>query len=393
MSEWPRIALSEIAELEMGQSPPGSTYNVTGEGLLFIQGSAEFGTRHPTPEKWCSEPRKVAKVGDLMMSVRAPVGDLNFADQEIAIGRGLAIIRGNEATITPYLALALGHEVAELQRHSSGGMFASITKKSLAAVRLPVPPLEVQRRIVDLIDHIDRAVERAGDCTVAAVGALDSLRNGLDASHDIALGEIAAVRSGPSWKAKDESAVPTAESRPVLKITNTRPDGTIHLDEVAYVADLPDSTMTLTPRSLVAIRTNGNRDRIGNVYIPPPETEGFAVSAFQMILEVSDRYDRDLLFHYLAAPKIQTLMSDSASGTTGLGNLAVRWLRKLPVPDPVSGQVQQLDAALETIRAARAYQEKLTAARSAMLNGLVSGSHLIPESYDRILMATDEQAA
>jgi len=87
--------LQEVAEIIMGQSPPGDTYNETGDGLPFFQGKAEFGETCPTVKKWCNAPKKIAEAGDILMSVRAPVGPTNLASERCCIGRGLAAIRAN----------------------------------------------------------------------------------------------------------------------------------------------------------------------------------------------------------------------------------------------------------------------------------------------------------
>jgi len=89
---WSRVKLPEIANITMGQSPPGSTYNPNGAGLPFFQGKADFGQRFPTIRVWCTELRKTANKGDVLISVRAPVGPTNIAEQKCIIGRGLAAI-------------------------------------------------------------------------------------------------------------------------------------------------------------------------------------------------------------------------------------------------------------------------------------------------------------
>jgi len=85
--------LSSIADLIMGQSPPSTTYNLEGDGLPFFQGKTDFGSRHPRPRQFCSAPLKIANPGDILISIRAPVGPTNIADEECCIGRGLAAIR------------------------------------------------------------------------------------------------------------------------------------------------------------------------------------------------------------------------------------------------------------------------------------------------------------
>lgn len=402
MRDWTKMPLGEAVDVRMGRQR--SPKNANGDNMVPYLRAANVkdGALDLTDVKAMNfDPREQATFalvpGDVLVTegcgsldqLGASARWNSEVDGVVCFQNTLLRLRARDGVTLPAYVYALARWLfwtAQWAEVSSGTNIFHIGSRRAAALLVPVPPLEVQRRVVDLINHIDRAVESAQICYVAASVSLDSLQDELEASSEVALGDVAEVRSGPSWKAKDESATPSTGSRPVLKITNTRADGTIDLDELAYVSNLPPSTMTLTPRSLVVIRTNGNRDRIGNVYMPPPETEGFAVSAFQMILEVDDHYDRELLYHYLAAPKIQTLMSDSASGTTGLGNLAVRWLRKLPVPDPASAERStKLSQVLRTVVAAGSYLDQLTRTRKALLNGLMSGAHTIPDPYDRFV--------
>jgi type I restriction enzyme S subunit len=91
---WVWTTLGDMSDIVLGQSPPSSTYNTNGEGLPFYQGKLEFGKIYPIPQKWCTEPRKIAEKGDVLISVRAPVGPTNICQEKSCIGRGLAAIRG-----------------------------------------------------------------------------------------------------------------------------------------------------------------------------------------------------------------------------------------------------------------------------------------------------------
>jgi len=173
--DWIESALSEIAEVVMGQSPPGKTYNSEGIGIPFMQGSAEFGPHVPQPLKWCSSPAKIAEIGDLLLSVRAPVGDTNLANQRIAIGRGLAVIRARAGSLTPFLRLFLQANVVGLVSRSGTGMFHSITGANLKQFRVTVPPLEEQQRIVNIVSSMDDVTQSAEK----AVLATKILRSGL----------------------------------------------------------------------------------------------------------------------------------------------------------------------------------------------------------------------
>lgn len=148
--------LGEIATVIMGQSPPGDTYNSDGNGLPFFQGKAEFGEESPTPVKWCTKPSRIAEAGDILMSVRAPVGPTNYADQQCCIGRGLAAIRAHKEMVNQrYLGWFLKRFEADLARKGVGSTFSAINRKDIEALEVPVPPLTEQERIVRLLDEAD----------------------------------------------------------------------------------------------------------------------------------------------------------------------------------------------------------------------------------------------
>lgn len=159
MSRWPIVRLPDVAEIIMGQSPPGDTYNETSDGLPFFQGKAEFGEVSPTPRKWCNSPKKIAEAGDILMSVRAPVGPTNLASTRCCIGRGLAAIRANQEMLDPaYLRFALRYSEPKLASMGQGSTFAAIGRAELASTNFPVPPLPEQRRIVDLLSRAEGIV-------------------------------------------------------------------------------------------------------------------------------------------------------------------------------------------------------------------------------------------
>ena len=140
----------------MGQSPDSSSYNTDCEGLPFYQGNADFGETHPMPRTWCSEPKKVAEPGDILISVRAPVGDINVADERCCIGRGLAAVRSNGAGISnAFLALILQSKRAYLDSMSTGSTFKAIGKKVLSSCEMPLYSREVQSRIACQVNWID----------------------------------------------------------------------------------------------------------------------------------------------------------------------------------------------------------------------------------------------
>lgn len=130
--------LGEIAEIVMGQSPESKTYNANGEGLPFHQGVTGFGFRYPQTEMWCTTGTRHAEEGDILFSVRAPVGRINVALERIVIGRGLAAMRAKN-NCQSWLLYTLKHHFSKEDMIGVGCIFASTTKKELFSVEVPYP--------------------------------------------------------------------------------------------------------------------------------------------------------------------------------------------------------------------------------------------------------------
>lgn len=157
---WEFKPLTEVATVIMGQSPPGSTYNTNGRGLPFFQGKAEFGADHPTARKWCTAPTRVAEKGDLLMSVRAPVGPTNVADRTCAVGRGLAIIRAHANVPTDLIRHAISMQEDEIASWGTGTTFTAINKAHFGRILIPLPPENLRDGLAELISRtIDRRRE------------------------------------------------------------------------------------------------------------------------------------------------------------------------------------------------------------------------------------------
>jgi Restriction endonuclease S subunits len=147
--------LGEICILNMGQSPDSASYNETGDGLPFFQGNADFGPLHPTVRIWCNKPTKIAHAGDILISVRAPIGALNVADQECCIGRGLAALTVDENLCSrEYIWYAIANKVEELKEKGTGSTFKAISKNILSETEIQLPSLDRQHQISSILDKL-----------------------------------------------------------------------------------------------------------------------------------------------------------------------------------------------------------------------------------------------
>ena len=153
--------LEEICAINMGQSPDSSTYNEDGNGLPFFQGNADFGEIYPVVRMWCSEPTKIAREKDILISVRAPIGALNIANCECCIGRGLAALTVNEDICAQeYLWHTLSGKVDELNSKGTGSTFKAINKKTLSETEIPLPPIDEQRKIAAILDKVSDLIAK-----------------------------------------------------------------------------------------------------------------------------------------------------------------------------------------------------------------------------------------
>ncbi len=199
---WKWAAINVVTQVNMGQSPRSEHYNRTGAGMPFFQGKADFGVRHPTPRFWCTKPTKIAEPGDILLSVRAPVGPTNVAAQRCCIGRGLAALRPLPGLSSDFLLLTLRAFRADLAAQGFGTTFEAITKKQLLSYGLPLAPLAEQRRIVAKVDELmalcDRLEAGLGTAEANRGRLLDSLLRDSLTSHETASAQdaLGAARAG-----------------------------------------------------------------------------------------------------------------------------------------------------------------------------------------------------
>jgi type I restriction enzyme S subunit len=157
-SGWKTGGLGDICEITMGQSPPGETYNEISEGVPFFQGIRDFGFRFPSKRVYCVAPTRFAQEGDVLLSVRAPVGSLNIADVRCAIGRGVAALRLKEKQNSFLYYLLLATRSAWDQYDAKGTVFGSATKQDVHDFKIIIPPKDLRDQFGELIEPLDQKI-------------------------------------------------------------------------------------------------------------------------------------------------------------------------------------------------------------------------------------------
>ena len=237
------VNLADVCDIIAGQSPPSSTYNQEGNGVPFFQGKADFGETYPTVRYWCNSPKKMSKPDDILFSVRAPVGPTNINNINACIGRGLAAIRCSNIQRNYLLHYLRGNEdkIASL---GTGSTFKAITIGTLKELKIPLPPLDQQKKIAAILDAADAYRQK----TKALIEKYDELKQSLflDMFGDSSIFEHKLISEIASDKKYSLSSGPfgsnltskhyTESGIIILRGTNVT-SGTLDLSNVKYVSE------------------------------------------------------------------------------------------------------------------------------------------------------------
>ena len=357
------VMLSDVAELVMGQSPPSTSYNDACHGLPFYQGKTDFGATYPTPRIYCREPKKIAEAGDILMSVRAPVGATNLCHGKSCIGRGIAAIRATGID-RDFLYFYLKKIEAYIDSLGSGAIFRAINRSQLA--ELPINeagiPFPEQKKIAHILSTVQRAIEaqeRIIQTTTELKKALmrklftEGLRNEPQKQTEIGpipesweftkIGEIAQLKSGgtPSrkkpayWDGGDINWIKTGEVN-YCRIVRT--------EEKITKAGLEGSSAKIFPAGTLLVAMYGQGVTRGKVAITGIDAAtNQACAAIFPLAEVRIEY-----LYYFLEYNYDTIRSFAHGANQK--NLSADLIKSFPIAYPsVAGAQKEIADALGII--------------------------------------------
>ncbi len=386
---WKQYSLGQICDVIAGQSPEGKNYNDRGEGLPFYQGKKDFGAKYIcTPQKWTSQITKEAEAGDILMSVRAPVGPINFATEKICIGRGLAAIRPKNEIDRDFLFYGLLQKQPEIIGNE-GAVFSSINKGQIESLQFPLPPLPEQKRIVAILDEafegIAVAVANAEKNLANARELFESYLNGIFTQKGEGLEMVKLSDLATDITDGDHSPPPKSPAGiPFITISN------IHKE--TNKIDFSD-TFTVPEEYFQNLKPN-KRPRVGDVLYTVTGSFGIPVIVHEKrdfcfqrhigLVRPRDDIDGFWLYYLLMSPSVFQQAKNGATGTAQK-TVSLKVLRSILVPKiPLSEQkkaVAELDEISATTQCLKAiYQQKLTALtelKQSLLQKAFSGELMV----------------
>jgi type I restriction enzyme S subunit len=370
MTDWPIKTLGDVCEVIAGQSPEGKFYNKEGKGVPFYQGKKDFAERVlGSPTIWTTEVTKLSRPGDILMSVRAPVGPVNLCPIEACIGRGLAAIRPSSKTDTDFIFYYLESIQSEIAG-TEGAVFASINKAQIADLRCPVPPLEEQKRIVALLDAATARVTELTACYEQARTHADNLftsalRDALEGNPDWpvkTLGEVAVLNPSEPALSEDAPFVPmdavTAGKR---QVQYTQPRGQ-RSGARARAGDILFARITPCLQN-------------GKVALVQDEIERCGGSTEFIVVRAGTDVLNSFLYQWITAKHIRDHVTALMKGATGRQRLNAEDLALTELPVPSLEEQKRIVARLDAMRAktsemVAAYDAKLTAAKNLRQSAL-----------------------
>ena len=344
-STYPILTLGEVADVVSGQSPPGTSYNKERLGTPFFQGKTEFGDIYlGTPTSWTTDPQRFADEGDILISVRAPVGPVNIAKQRICIGRGLAAIKPNPAKIIPLFVFHILHAQEKQITGDAGTTFSSINRDQICKIKIPLPPLEVQREIVAEIEGYQKVID-------GARAVLEGYRPHIPidpAWEMVALGEVCVIN--PKKTETDllptdteVSFVPMADLEENSKNLNVK--GTKILKDVnssyTYFKDGDVLIAKVTP-----CFENGKAGIARNL----KNGIGFGSSEYY-VLRPTDQVIAEWVYLYVASPGFRDHAIPQMTGTGGLQRVPRSVIENYKIPVPSLKTQERLIAEIESEQA------------------------------------------
>lgn len=398
------MKLGELCEINMGQSPKSEYYNADGQGLPFLQGNRTFGTKYPTFDTYTTLATKVAEAGDVIMSVRAPVGDVNITPVTMCLGRGVCSLRHKKGE-QEFLYYLMRYYASELINRESGTVFGSVNRADIANLEVVVPPLSEQKEIGRTLGALDDRIENNSKIN----HHLEQMAQAIFKSWFVDFEPFGGVMPDDWREGTFSEVISTTLGGDWGK---DAPTGN-NTQEVYCIrgADIPDvnvgnkgkmPTRFILPKNYVSKRL-----AVGDIMVEisggsPTQSTGRCALITQSLL---DRYDRGMVctnfcravkpsdgysafvYFYWKYLYDQRVMFSYENGTTGIKNLDITgFLENEPIIIPPVGVVAHFTEAVEifinTIFANGLENEGLATTRDALLPRLMSGELSVADLSD-----------
>jgi len=347
--------LDSVADIYMGQAPSGEAYNSEGEGWPLLAGAGDFKDGLPAAKKFTREAPRTCIPGDIVIGVRASIGDKVVADREYCLGRGVAALRPRSGLHNRYLWHWLSVTRQKLEGKGKGATFKQVTKEDVAELEIPLPPLEEQRRIAAILDKAssikscnEKAIKKLADIKISLFDKTFIIDGQLDGWKQLELGELCDVQGGLQVTSA-RGSLPIRV--PYLRVANVL-RGRLDLSEIKEInctqAEL-DRTR-LRPKDLLVVEGHGNPGEIGRVAMWDQDGEAMVHQNHLIrVRSVAGSLDPGFLCFYLNSRLGRRHLLKRANTTSGLNTISASVVKSAPVIIPPIARQSEFLAAIKRI--------------------------------------------
>ena len=377
---WEIKPFSSLASINMGQSPESEFVNENQEGIAFLQGNADFGDINPKELYWVKVPKKLAKKDDILISVRAPVGDMNMADKEYCIGRGLSALTIKKIN-QKFGFYALFQERIQLDRLAQGSTFLAIGKNDFDKLLIKYPKeKKEQEKIAKILSTLDNAIESTTriiekEKNIKTALMQELLTNGIDKNGQIRTPQTHTYKQSELGLIPDEWEVDSIENH--AKIITGDKDTQDRLDDGEYPFYVRSQTIErINTYSFdgEAVLTAGDGVGVGKVFHFVNEKFDFHQRVY-CIHDFSEKLNSSFFFEYFRTYFIEQVNKYSAKGS--VDSVRYDMIALMNIPLPTFEEQKQIAKILTTqdkkIEIEETNLDKLKELKKGLMNDLLSG--------------------
>lgn len=362
MSKSEKGRLDKYCEIVMGQSPSGESYNYDGKGLKLIAGAGDFGEVYPSAKKYTTEASKISKYGDIVLGIRASIGDKVLSDGEYCLGRGVAGLRPLSKLDARYLWHWLDHIRPILSAKSKGATFKQVNREDICELEINIIQLEEQKRIAEILDRTQSLISKRKEA-IAKLDTLtqsifleifgDPITNPKGWDEDKTLGEVADIVSGITKGRKLNGQ--SVREVPYLAVVNVQ-DHKLDLGVIKTIEAKEDEIerYRLQINDLV-LTEGGDPDKLGRGTIWHGELPECIHQnhIFRVRIKLNELHPRFLMW-LIGSKRGKSYFLKSAKQTTGIASINMTQLKGFPVlipPLPLQKEFAQRVEAVEKLKA------------------------------------------
>ena len=347
------VMLKEICSINMGQSPNSESYNENGEGVPFFQGNADFGERYPMTRKWCTAPTKIANAEDILISVRAPIGAMNYAREECCIGRGLAALTPDKTKVSSeFIFWLLKGKNDELNCKGTGSTFKAIGRKVLEEILVPDIELKKQIEYSEIIEKVYAIIQirkqeilKLDELIKARFVELfgDPILNPYSWAV-VTVGDIVTdVRYGTSKPAVEGGKYP------YLRMNNLTYDGHLDLSDMKYI-DIPDNEIEkcIVRKGDVLFNRTNSIELVGKTCVFDL-ADDMVIAGYIIRVRLNEKLLPIVLSSYMNLPSLKEQLRSMAKGAVNQANINAQELQSIKIYLPPMELQEQFSAFVKQV--------------------------------------------